>query len=345
MTHDQLIAELKKGQIRPYYYLYGEEAYLIQEAIDLIQQKVLGDKVSVGSGNDFNWDLYYADEVPIDRIIDAAQTLPLGFFGKGKRLVVVKRAEKLSGQQLEDIISYLCNPNPSTCLVFCALKADTKRKFFKIFQEKGALVKHTKPYENQLPRYLNEQLEKLGKQMTPNAARVFLDFSSSNLHQMHNNLLKIIDFVGDREKIEIGDIEKILSDQKNKTVFDLSNAVASGNPKEAIKSLSKLLDEGQVPIVIFTMLVRHYRNLFMAREMLDDGYGPSQISEEIGVPRFFIKDLIGQARRHKLVGLRQINSLFAFYDRCLKYSKVPKELVLERLVLELSTGGETVTSR
>jgi DNA polymerase-3 subunit delta len=337
VTGEQLLTELKKDKIRPCYYLYGEEPFLIEEALELIQKKLFGEKAEAAK-NEFNCDVFFADEAQVEKILDSVQTLPFSMFGLGNRLVLVKRVEKLKAQQLEQFIPYINNPNPTTCLVFCAEKADTRLKFFKEFEKNGAIVNFSRLRDARLPEYIHAQLEKLGVKMDPKAIHAFTQITGATLHEINNNILKLIDYVGDRKTIAIDDLNVLVSDQKVKTVFDFSNAVGRGETPKALFALSKLLYEGQPEVVIFSMLVRHFRNLLVTREMLEKRSGLEAISEEIGIPRFFVGELIEQAKRLKYPWLQEAASKFAFYDRQLKSSKVSKDLVLEKLVLDLTSA-------
>ena len=109
LKYQELISSLKQGKILPLYLFYGEEEFLIQEALDLIINKV----VDPGA-RDFNFNTLYCRDTPASELVNLCQTLP---FMSEKRLVLARDFDALKAADLEELAPYLNDPSPSTCLV------------------------------------------------------------------------------------------------------------------------------------------------------------------------------------------------------------------------------------
>src|SRR5436305_59625 len=88
------------------------------------------------------------------RVTNAARTLPM--MAK-RRLVLVRDADDIKADELNQLIPYVSAPCPETCLVFVAEKADTRIKFFTAFKKKGEMVKLEPLYERQLPGFVRDE--------------------------------------------------------------------------------------------------------------------------------------------------------------------------------------------
>src|SRR5665213_1039543 len=89
----QFSTEIDKGKFLPLYFFFGEETFIIDEALEKLRGKVLSDGLS-----DFNLNIFYAGDSSVDGICDAVETFPMM---AQRRLVIVKQAEDFSAKELE----------------------------------------------------------------------------------------------------------------------------------------------------------------------------------------------------------------------------------------------------
>src|SRR3990172_3743787 len=120
IKYQQLINDLKQGKILPLYLFFGEEEFLIQEALDLIIKQV----VEPGA-RDFNFNVVYCRETAVSEIVNLAQTLP---FMSKHRLVIAKEIDAFKAADLEALIPYLNDPSPSTCRVMLPNQGKFEKK-------------------------------------------------------------------------------------------------------------------------------------------------------------------------------------------------------------------------
>lgn len=327
MTPAELSKRIRSKAIPPLLLLYGPEPYLLSRSL----QQILDATVPEDS-RDFNMQVFHARETSVDAIIDNARTLPV--FAT-KRAVVVRDVDKFKAADFDLFLSYVIDPVPETCLVLVAEKIDRRKKFFQTLQKNGELVEFKKLYDNQIPSFVKEQVSAAGFSMTEEGMAEFSRRSGSNLQEIVGELEKLFQYVGEKNIIDIDEVRAIVSDTRVDTVFDMTNAIGQRKSGMAFSLLRRLFDDGIAPLMILSMISRHFRQLWMSRELLDDGISRADISKRIGVNPYFVDGLIAQCR---LFNRRQYRSAFERFlkaDLAMKTGGGQPEALLELLLLEL----------
>ena len=326
MTPDRLARELSKDSIAPFYCLYGEEIFLINEAVEGIVDRVLGD-----APRDFNLDIFYAGSVQPAQILDVAETLPMM---AAKRVIVVKEIQNFREKQLEILSQLFKMHTDTTVIIFVGSKADQRRKFYKTFNQHGHLVKFSRPKEDQVPGWLHSMAKKHGKNLDSQACFLMLQLVGPNLIELHNELLKVVQYVGDKTDITWKDVDTIVSRVRVESVFDLANAVGKGDRAEALTCLVNLLDHGENEVGVLALVSRHIRLLLITKEALSEGVSNGQIATKVGVPPYFLSQYIDQSKRWTRKQLEKAHHLLLETDRALKSSPVSSHIWLENFVVK-----------
>ena len=108
MTYSQLLSNLKKGKLEPFYIIQASDNYLIKEALKGIKGIFLKEKEDI-----FNYHIFSGGETDSVAILNTVRTLP---FSSEKRLVIVEEVEKLKSSEREKLFSYLAKPVSFTAL-------------------------------------------------------------------------------------------------------------------------------------------------------------------------------------------------------------------------------------
>ena len=116
-----IISAIKKGDIKPIYFLMGEESYYIDLITKFIEKNVLSEEEK-----GFNQMIYYGRDVKIEDIVSASKRFPMM---AERQVIIVKEAQDLS-RTIENLVSYAENPQPTSVLVFCYKykKLDKRKK-------------------------------------------------------------------------------------------------------------------------------------------------------------------------------------------------------------------------
>jgi len=328
MTPAELGKSLRANQVPPLVYLYGSEQFFIDQAVTGMIATIPAD------ARDFNLQVCHAREVAVETLVDALRTFPVF---ADRRLVVIRSADKLNAADLDVLLSYVENPVPESTLCLVGEKIDRRKKFFQVFQKRGALVEYKRLYENQLPAFVRDYAAERNYRFTEDAMALFSRRCGASLQEVVGELDKLFQYVGtDTGVIDVEDVRQIVSDTRADSIFDMTNAVGRREVGEALRLLGRLLADGIVPLVILSMLTRHFRQLWMARELLDDGVGRADLSRRIGINPYFVDGLMAQAR---LFNRRQFQRLFELLlttDLALKSSGGSPAALLEQLLLEIA---------
>jgi len=329
MTPADLQKAIRTNEIPELLYLFGSERFFLERAL---QQ--LTDAVVQPDARDFNMQVCHGRETGIESILDSVRTLPV--FAP-RRLVIIKDADKLTASDLDALTGYIEEPVPESCLVLIGEKVDRRKKFFLSFQKKGFLVEFKGLYENQIPSFVREQATAAGFKFTEDAMALFCRRSGTSLQEIDGEMQKLFQYIGnDRRLVDVADVEAIVSDTRVDSIFDMVNAIGRRSAGEALRLLGRLLGEGIAPLVVLSMLTRHFRQLWMTRELLDNNNGRQDISKRVGVNPYFIDGLISQARLFNHRQYRRSFELFLATDIALKSTGSNPAAMLEELLLEIS---------
>jgi len=318
---------LETGKIPSLVYLYGEEKFLLERTLEEVREKIVIEAV-----RDFNLSVFHARESAVPEILDAARTLPVL---SSHRLVVVHDAHQFNASEQERFLDYLKAPCPETVLVFVGQSIDARRKFFQEFKKRGALVEFRRLYDNQIPAFVREQARAAGRSFTEEGLAWFCRRVGTNLQEVHAELIKLFTYLGERSLVDVEDVKNIVSDTREDSIFDLTNAVGQGQTGPSLRLLGRLLAEGEPPLRILTMLVRHFRQLWKAHELLAQNASRGEIIKRVKINPYFLDGLLAQARCFSEADFRLAFAHFLQTDLALKSSGAHPSALLEDLLLVL----------
>jgi DNA polymerase-3 subunit delta len=328
MTPEVLQQAIKSHNLPPVLFLYGGEPFLRQKALQQIEKAVL----SPGS-EDFNRHVFHAKGLAVEQVIEAALTYPA--FAQ-RRLVVVKDAHALTTSDFDNLLAYIKEPAPETCLVFSADKIDSRRKFFQALKKSSSLVEYKPLSERQVPGFIRNHLSDLGFTITGDALGLFVSRVGSSLLEVMTELEKLSLYVGERRLIDVPDIQAVVSNVRAENIFEIGNAVGRQDPGKALTLGRHLIADGEAPLKLLSLLSRHYRQLWKARELQVEGRSSSEIAKGAGVPPFVVDGLIAQGKKYSRSDFRRAFKLFVEADLAMKSSGSRPDVVLENLLMQLA---------
>lgn len=325
-TPQSLSEMVNRGEIYPLYFLYGDETYLMEEALSQLEAVALGDSL-----RDFNLNTFYGSEAEPAQIRDAVETLPMM---AQVRVVVIKEAHELSDKDWEALSPLFDNPVPTTALICVGQKIDKRKKFIKRFLEAGLVVEFKRPYDNQIPDWIKSISKKHGLQLSAGAVETLQQLVGSNLSDIDSELKKLSQYLGEKKKATEDDVMKVVSHVKLDSVFELTDAIGSADRARALTCLANLLDHGQNEVGILALVSRHIRILKLINEGMREGLSGQKLSARAGVSPYFLKSYVGQARSWNE---RKIDGTFQALldtDRALKSSPVAPHIWLENFIVQ-----------
>lgn len=327
MTADELFRNLDAGKLPELLFLYGPETFLVQRAVRLVRKAVFG-----AEKDDFNDTQFHGKDASAEDIVAAALTLPVF---ASRRLVTVKDAHLLPAAEQEILLSYLEDPAPETCLLLVADKIDNRRKFYQQFKKLGCMVEFKPLSERDLPGHIRSFLNQRDYRISADALELFCSMVGGGLHEVHSELEKLLTYLGERTLIDVVDVQAVVSKGRSENIFELGNAVGKGDVAGALSLVKRLTEDGEAPLKILSLLVRHFRQLWKVRELQVQNLDPREIAKTAAVPYFVVSALLSQGKRFSRNDFYRSFELFLETDLAMKSSGADAEALLENLLLKL----------
>ncbi len=334
----KLETDLRSKNVRGVYLLFGKEGYLVGEYRRRLEEVALE-----GSLGAFNRTVLAGARAKPEEVEEAVRTVPM--LG-GRRLVVVERIDEGDKKQttaLLDALTEVVKANiPSAVLLVTATTVDRRRKFYKAVTKHGLAVECRPMWDRELRGWVVGEARRLGKALDPDAAHLLMDMVGNDLGKMHNELVKLVNYVGEQPSIGLEDAEKTVADLKLSTVYDLTEALGTGQLAPALLALNKLAESGAPQVRTLWFVTQHFRSLLSAREAMDRGVDPETALMQVGVRKNVVWKVKRQLPTRNVAQLRRALIRIAQLDDDLRRSKVPAQLLLDQLVLDLCERGRGV---
>jgi DNA polymerase-3 subunit delta len=279
----KIINEIKAGNIKPIYFLMGDEPYYIDKLTEYIEQNILQEHE-----RDFNQTILYGRDVTIEDVVGNAKRYPMM---ADRQVVVVREAQELS-RTIDKLESYVENPQNTTVLVF-AYKyktLDKRKKVTKLLGKHAVVFESKKMYENQVGTWISRVLQGKGYSIEPKANAMLVEFLGNDLSRISNELNKLQIILPKGHTINPKDIEVNIGFSKDFNVFELQNALGSRNQLKAYQIAQYFADNPKDnPMVVTTSLVFSFFIKLLKYHGIKDK-NPAKVAPILGVSPFFLKE-------------------------------------------------------
>lgn len=255
MSLQEFYKSLRQRKLAPVYFFYGEEDYLLDEAVDALIAETLPEE-----SRTFNLDVLSAAEVDPRDIVARANSFPMMV---QHRVVIVrdfdrlgeKNKDKEKGKERDPLRSYLENPSPTTILVLIAKKPDNtvrgRVEAIEFSRLDGAGIRH----------WIVEHGPRYGKQISREACEALTTYVGNSLRALEREIEKISIYVGDKKTIEIDDVNAVAGVSKTYNVFELSRAVGNRDLKRSLEILDRMMEYGEHPPLMVAVITKHFMTL------------------------------------------------------------------------------------
>ena len=299
-TVQSILNEIKAGDIRPLYFLMGEEAFFIDQISTFIETSVL-DETQRG----FDQTTIYGKDTSIDAIVSSAKRFPML---AERQVIVVKEAQNLS-RTIEDLLPYVKNPQHTTTLVICyKYKSIDKRKaLYKALSKAHVVFESKKIYDSKIPSWISGELQKMNLKITPKASYLLSEFLGNDLAKISNELSKLQLVMGDNDLITPELIQINIGISKDFNNFELQKAIAQLDQKKAYQIVRYFSENpNQHPMVLTVATLYSFFSKLMILHTVNDR-NPKVLSRAIGVNPYFLNDYTAAAKNFPM---RRISSVF-----------------------------------
>jgi DNA polymerase-3 subunit delta len=331
-----------KPNIYSVYMLYGPEDYLIEEEIQSLLNQTLSEKE-----RGLNLHIFRGGEHSSQEIVQAAQTLPM--FSQ-YRFVLVSEADELDEGKMKALLKYIQNPSPTTCLVMYSQTLGLWKTHRDGIEKVGKVIECTRLRGKALVSWVRKRMNGKGKGLSEEAADYLVEVVGDHLHDLENALEKVFLSVGDKRAVELSDVEGIVSEVKISTVFDLTDAIGHQNLEKALGILERAMESRTIPFrkeeessrrmddpvpLLLSMMAKQYQNIWRVREKACEHYGAAEVAQAIGMSVWNVKKLMDQGKYFSDASLREGILKCHETDLSIKRGRGPKDLLMEKLVIDL----------
>lgn len=350
---DRFVADVQARKLKAGYVFVGDEAFFRKRCRDAVLQYLIPAEVR-------DLSIYEMDlaETDLQQILDRARTPSLMapfqvFFIRGIKNLYTRGKHD---EEFAAIAEYFENPNPDALIILVAdhisIPADVRRmelqdrdRYERIRQTLGeycSILEFARVDEGDAVKWAMETAAAEQVKLDTDAARELVDSLGGDMMMIANELEKLTVYVGQRQRITLGDIETMVLAAKQRSFYELTDAISARDRTRALTVLDAILSSGdgeEAAIGHLYMLARTFRQMLVIseRNVRDSRALWQALWQGFRVPPFAAEDVIRQARRYKsrrelTAAIRRI----ARADFALRSNPVSKRLVLENLVLDLT---------
>ena len=351
---ERFVSDLQSRKLRAAYVFVGDEAFFRKRFRDAILEHLVPADL-----RDFSLFEFDLGDTDLAEVLDRARTPSLMapfqvFFVRGVKNLFGRGSNE---EKLAAIEDYCKNPNPDALIVFVAdhisIPADVRKiemqdreRYQRIRDTLGqycGIVELARVEEGEAVRWISDYCTSQAVQIEADGARELVDALGGDMMMISNELEKLILYVGQKKRITLGDVETMVLAAKQRSLYELTDAISSKDRVRALEVLDAILSSGdgeEASIGHVYMLAKSFRQMLiiLERNVRDQRMLWAALWQGFRVPPFAADDIIRQARRYKSRReLTRAIRLVAKADLALRSNPVSKRMVLERLIMDLTT--------
>lgn len=293
----KIISDIKKKEIKPVYFLMGDEPYYIDRISEYIADNVLTEEEK-----SFNQMVLYGKDVSVNEIISNARRFPLM---ADYQVIIIKEAQDLV-RTIDQFETYFSNIQTTTILVFCYKykTLDKRKKVYKSIEKHGVIFESKKLRDYQIDSWLKKLLSSKKYNIEPKAAAMLVEFLGTDLSRIANEIDKLTIILPVGTTITPDHIEENIGISKEFNNFEFINAIAEKNTYKAYQIAKYFADNSKNnPLVVTTSLIYNFFSKLLQYHGItykNANVNPKDIAKEMKVSEYFLKDYSLGARNYPM---------------------------------------------
>lgn len=316
---------IKDNTIKNCYLLFGEEVFLVRHCKKLLKQAIVGEDT-------MNLSIYSGKDISLSELRDNAQTMP---FWAEKKLIIVTDSGFCKSAS-EEITAIVKNAPETTYFIFAESEVDKRNKLYKTIADKGYAAEMKFLSDNELAKWCAVLVKDAGKKILESVMKAFIMRTGPSMDNVGNEMKKVLSYIGDKETVDLPDIEAVCSVNIEDRIFDMIDAIGSKNREKAMKYYTDLLLLKEAPMKMLVLLTRHINTLLGVRTLTDEGMSSSEISAKLGIRGFFLNKYVSQAKCFSRETLRQAFEDCVKADEDIKTGQVEDKYAVEMIIVKYS---------
>lgn len=317
----QVLKELKKV-----YFVHGEEYFIRERVIQRLKQ--------ITQNLGFATERVVFDKINMENWLGTLYDLPM--FSSG-RFIIASELSDLKEEQLVPLLKYLKEPSPDVVILILTEKIDKRKKTSTEVIKHAEVCEAGAPDSRSYPMWINGFAAERGKTVDNAVIEYLRTRYEGDLARIEKEIDKASIYVGARPVIREDDVEFLATGSSGVDIFKLPTFIAAKNKKKFLEHLYKLLDSGEPPVLICSIVSSKIKKLLIAKYMItkDPRVSDADLARETGTPPFFIKDIKSELLYYKTTELANMYKRCMSIDSQLKSSKSDPVNVLTAGMLKL----------
>lgn len=320
--------DIKTGNFKQSYLLFGEEAYLKQQYKEKLLNALNPD------GDTMNFSRYEGKGIDVKQVIDLCETMP--FFAD--RRIILLEDTGFFKNKCEELADYMKSLPDYLVLVFTESEVDKRSRMYKAVKSSGRVTEFAKQDEKTLMRWAAGILGKEGRKITQKDMELFLTKTGTDMGNIRMELEKLVAYTEGKDIVAAEDIEAVCVTQTTNKIFDMVRAVTEKNQKKALELYYDLLTLKEPPMRILFLLAKQFRQLLLTKKMAGEGASQNEIASRLGVPSFVVRNISACARSYTVEELERAVEDFVDAEEAVKTGRLGDVLSVELLIVKYSSG-------
>ncbi len=327
----QIVTAIKNGQVKPIYFLMGEEPYYIDKIANYIEDHLMPEEEK-----GFNQMVMYGRDASVEEIISNAKRYPMM---AERQVIIVKEAQDLS-RTIEKLEAYAENPQPTTTLVICYKykKIDKRKKLYKSVAKIGVIFESKRLYENQVADWIQRTLKSSGYAISPKASQMLVEFLGTDLSKIDNELNKLQLIAPKGTNISPELIEENIGISKDFNNFELRKSLGIRDSVKVHRIINYFAQNTKDnPMVVTVSLLFGYFSQILQYHGLADK-SKTNVAKTLKINPYFVADYVTAARNYPM---RKVSSIITYLretdvkSKGVGASNVPPGDLLRELVVKI----------
>ena len=316
-----------KNEILPCYLVQGEDDFLCNSSLNLIERQMFGDIMR----NNLNKQVISTENIDANKFIDVLNTVP--FFAKQKLVILKQYDDKVSNDIISQLKNYFLSPSSSTVLVIYALNSSDA---FKSLKNSVTMVDCSRLDKKNITGWVLAKLKNTKKMIdntevsvtiNADALDLLIDYTNGYLSKISMEIDKLIAYT--TTTITKQDVENLVSKDLEYSIFELTEAIGQGNKTKAVMIKNDLMSNRKTFNTTLSVCSSFFRRLFLS---ITSPLPNSEIASMLGVKEYAITKSKEIAKKFGAKTLKQIVELCADLDYKTKTSEMSLENATDYLL-------------
>lgn len=330
VKREELWRDLKKGDLKPLYLLFGAEDYLRDAAARAVTDAALRD----APVREFNESSHSLASVDVQQAIAAAEQLPMM---ATRRVVRFTDFSRLREMDEEALTRYISRPVETSVVIFVADDLDKRRKFSKTLIETCTAVEFASYTDAEAAAWARDRLRALNASADERTLHQIVGLTGTGLRRLSVELEKLATASLPSGHITIDLVDSLVGRSRELSNFELTDHLIARDRVRSLATLRRLLDDEVEPVMLIGLLASNFHRLALAKDLMARGAANDEVFRLVPMPQSKRAGFLATARRADERELARRIQRIAEADLAIKTSQATPRIQLEVLVCELSS--------